>query len=100
MDVEIKADRPKPPTLRMAMSDTSTRTLCFENGQLRAYRIQLPAGGTMDQFEFPCLVVMMTKAVFRRGEVKRGARWWCEDGDILGENVGNSDAEVMILEPR
>eukprot|EP00903_Cladosiphon_okamuranus_P018937 g17416.t2 len=49
MDVEIKADRPKPASLDPALpNDGPKRDLCFQNDVLRAYRVKLAPGESID----------------------------------------------------
>lgn len=113
MDVEFKADRPQPAILSPALTNTSKRDLCFENGVVRAYRIKLAPGesiaGALDVDEgggsreagFAYLAVAMQSAKLSRGQVKAGDNWWC-GGDIADtqSNVGDDEAEVMVLHPK
>lgn len=124
MDVEIKADRPRPASLSPALPGTSRRDLCFENGVLRAYRVKLAPGecigsvfdtgggdGSVVPVPFGYLAVAMNIAKLSRGEVKPGDNWWCgkASGDVSAghataddgawSNVGEEEVEVMILQP-
>lgn len=127
MDVEFKADRPRPASLPPALPDeTMKRDLCFENSVLRAYRVKLAAGesvrgvlavadeqgetegggggstGQETNVGFPYLAVAMKNARLSRGEVKAGDNWWCgaEGEDSSWSNDGEHEVEVMILHPK
>ena len=120
MDVEIKADRPKPASLGPALpNEASKRDLCFENDVLRAYRVKLGAGESVAEVlaaeerktegegggskgvAFAYLAVAMKSARLSRGEVKPGDNWWCGAGaENSWSNVGEHGVEVMILQPK
>jgi len=123
MDVEFKADRPRPASLPLALpNETLKRDLCFENNVLRAYRVKVAAGesvrgvldvatkeGERERGEgdskgvgFAYLAVAMKNARLSRGEVKAGDNWWCgaEGEDSSWSNDGEHEVEVMILHPK
>ncbi len=122
MDVEFKADRPRPVSLPPALpNEGSKRDLCFENVVLRAYRVKLAAGesargvlaveveeggqggggGGSKGEGFAYLAVAMESARLSRGEVKAGDNWWCgAGGEDSWSNVGEREVEVMILQPK
>ena len=122
MDVEFKADRPKPTTLGPALpNDIPKRDLCFENDVIRAYRVTVAPGGSVHSaltveskvgegskpqelgVGFAYLAVALKRARLSRGEVKAGENWWCggegKVEDAWG-NVGQEEVEVMILQPK
>lgn len=124
MDVEFKADRPKPTSLGPALTnDTPKRDLCFENDVLRAYRVKLAPGESIHsalaaavesaegseskqlltgvQVGFAYLAVALKGARLSSGEVKAGDNWWC-GGEVedAWSNVGEEEVEVMILQPK
>lgn len=118
MDVEFKAGRPKPARLGPALpNDTPKRDLCFENHVLRAYRVKLAPGESVDgalaieggegseskglEVGFAYLAVALKSARLSRGEVKAGGNWWCGGGvQDTWSNVGEQEAEAMILQPK
>lgn len=120
MDVEFKADRPKPTRLDPALpNDAPKRDLCFENDVLRAYRVMLAPGEGIDValavegekgkgseskesgVGFAYLAVALRSAKLSRGEVQAGGNWWCGGGvEVTWSNAGEQEAEVMILQPK
>lgn len=127
MDVEIKANRPKPTrSIGPALPDTSKRHLSFDNDVLRAYRTTLAPGqdigdifahdgsGTEAGGDFACLAVAMKSANLSRGKVEAGHSWWCDgicrdgsaaDGDSghkgkSWRNIGEQEADIMLLQPK
>lgn len=118
MDVEFKADRPKSARLDPALpNDTSRRDLCLENDVLRAYRVKLAPGESIDGalaveggagseskglgVGFAYLAVALKCARLSRGEVQAGDNWWGGGGvERTWSNVGGEEAEVMILQPK
>ncbi|CAM9217391.1 unnamed protein product [Scytosiphon promiscuus] len=104
MDVEIKADRPRPTrNIGPALPDTSKRHLSFENDVLRAYRATLLPGDNIDDIfahhggadgekraggDLNCLAVAMKSAKLSRGNIQAGDSWWC---DGISEDVSAAD---------
>ena len=120
MDVEFKADRPKPNSIGPALpNQVPKRDLCFENDVLRAYRVKLSpresirsalavkgGGGSESKgvgvhVGLAYLAVALKGARLSMGEVKAGDNWWC-GGEVedAWSNVGEEEVEVMILQPK
>lgn len=120
MDVEFKADRPKPDTLDPALpNEGPKRDLCFENDVLRAYRVKLAPGESINGalttaaeggegseskgvgVGFAYLAVALNSARLSTGEVKAGGNWWCA-GEVedTWSIIGEQEGEVMILQPK
>eukprot|EP00752_Nemacystus_decipiens_P003359 g3106.t1 len=118
MDVEIKADRPKPTSLGPALrNDIPKRDLCLDNDVVRAYRVKLAHGESIQSAlageggeesesrelggRFAYLAVALKSARLSRGDVKAGDNWWCGGGaEDAWDNVGEEAVEVMILQPK
>lgn len=108
IDLELKADRPKPTSQRTPLHNTPNREKCFENDDMRAYRVKIAPGQSLRDADegsgviFPCLFAAMKDAKLSRGDVEIGDTWWGdgEPGDGLETNIGEEETEVMILEPK
>ena len=108
MDVEFKADRPRPSSPREPLCSTANHEMCFENEVLRAYRVKVAPGKRIYGVEEgaaltrPCLVVAMNAGRFTRGAVGAGDKWWVNgvSEDRSETNVGDHQAELFLLEPK
>lgn len=114
MDIEFKADRPKPASPFLPLSSTASRELCLENDVMRAYRVTAAPGEDVYSTtlaaeegvasESPYAVVAMKDAKkLSGGVVKAGDLCWRDggSGDGVEEKFACEEgAELMVVQPK